>query len=437
MLQLWLFSNTVLWPLNAKVGGYSLGVNVVVLILAGALWVGMRGKITVGSARALTVFLVYIIFSSIVAISGPCSDHTHKAIFTIPALIFLVLVGLEVGRRASHDDWASLQKTALWSLFVAFLAFLVEMLHPAWFPEQERYRVEGKLSGLFQEPSHVAFALFPCIVVLLVAGTRKMRLIAIFALTALVVLSRSSTLIALIASWVFYRLLVQRKIRQTALFALGFAAVIAMAAALDFDRLVMPTAERIGGIAAPGETENISSLVYVQGWQDAWFNMERTHGLGVGLNMMGCGTLPDVPARYAVALAGLELNAEDGSFLFAKVVSETGAVGIALYIVVIWWWVGLEKKLRGLEKDTTRSMVEMQAALIFSFVASSFIRSSSYFNGGFLIMVVAVSGASRWLYPSPKTAGAHSFLSPARQIAEKPPSVNDSTGFFSGHGENE
>src|ERR1700731_2677587 len=231
MLQLWLFSNTVVWPLSAKVGGYSLGLNVVVLTLAGVFWVGMRGKITLGSAKVLVFFLAYIIFSSIVALSGPCREDTPKAIFTIPALIFLVVVGLEVGRRATPDDWASLQMTALWCLVVAFLAFIVELVHPAWFPEQARYRAEGKFSGLFSEPSHVAFALFPCILVLFVAGTKKMRLIAIFALAGLMVVSRSSTLFALIVSWVSYRLLVQRRIRQTARLAVGFAAVIAIAAA--------------------------------------------------------------------------------------------------------------------------------------------------------------------------------------------------------------
>jgi hypothetical protein len=435
MLQLWLFSNTVLWPLSAKVGGSSLSLSVVLLTLIGALWIGVRGTITLGSARVLLVFMAYVVFSSVLTVTGPCNSQLQKAIFTVPVLIFLVLVGLEVGRRASERDWASVQRTAIWSLVVAFSAFIVEMLHPAWFPEQARYRAEGKLSGLFQEPSHVAFGLFPCIVVLLVAGNKRTRITGVCALVALVAVSRSSTLIALIAAWVLYRLVVQRKIRQTALFAVGVVALMTVGAVIDFDRFITPTMGRIVGIATPSETENVSSLVYVQGWQDAWFNLERTHGMGLGLNMMGCGDLPDVSARLALDLAGLQLNAEDGSFLFAKVVSETGVIGIALYVGIIWWWIELEKKLRGLE-NAARFAVEAQTALIFSFLASSFIRSSSYFYGGLLIAVVAVGGASRWLHSS-QIAQPHAFISPARKIVGTSASLDDDSGLFSAPRENE
>jgi len=304
---------------------------------------------------------------------------------------------------------------------VAFSAFIVEKLIPAWFPAQAGYRAEGKLSGLFSEPSHVAFSLFPCIAVLLAAEDKRMRQKGMLALMGLVVFSRSSTLIALIAAWAIYRLLVRRKhYRQTALFALGIASLIAVGAAIDFDRFVTPTVERVVGIASPSETENISSLVYVQGWQDAWFNLQRTHGMGLGVNMMGCGTLPDVSARSALALAGVELNTEDGSFLFSKVVSETGAGGIAFYVVAIWWWLQLEKKLRHLREDAARFAIEMQVVLIFCFVASSFIRSANYFDGGLLLWVAAVSGASRWKNLSMQSAGDNIFTSQGGQSAGKP-----------------
>jgi hypothetical protein len=276
---------------------------------------------------------------------------------------------------------------------------------PAWFPDQEGYRVEGKLSGVFQEPSHVAFSLFPCIAVLLVAENKRTRHKGMVALLGILLFSRSSTLIAMIAAWIMYRLLVQRKARQTVLFALAAAALVALGTAIDYERLIMPTIDRIVGITAASEAGNISSLVYVQGWQDAWSNLRRTHGLGLGLNMMGCGSPPDVSARAVLALEGNpNLNAEDGSFLFAKVVSEAGVGGIAFYLGVIWWWAQVELTLRHHRKDATRCAAEVQAALLFCFVASSFIRSEGYFGSGFLLWIVAVSGASQSLRafrPSP------------------------------------
>jgi hypothetical protein len=217
-------------------------------------------------------------------------------------------------------------------------------------------------------------------------------------LLGILVFSRSSTLIAFIGVWILYRLIVQRKLRQTAVFAMGIALLVGLGASVNYTLLLEPTLNRIAGIAAPNATDNVSSLVYVQGWQDTWFNLKRTHGLGLGVNMMGCGVLPDVSARDALALIELgDINSTDGSFMFSKVVSEAGVVGIALYAVIVWWWIQLEKRLHGLGKNEASLVLSAQAALILCFLASSFIRGGGgYFDGVPLLFVAALSGASRW-----------------------------------------
>jgi hypothetical protein len=419
MLQLWLVANTVLWPFNVKLGGITLSLNVVVLLLAGAVWLAKSRRIAIASAKILLVFIAFIFFSLFLALTGPCNDHLQKSIFTMPILLLLVLIGLEIGRKASDVDWLNLQRTALWSLILAFSALFFEMLMPAWFPLQAGYRSEGKLSGLFQEPSHLAFSLFPCIAVLLVAEDKKTSRKGIVALFGLLVLSRSSTLIALIAAFVLYRLVIQGKTRQTALITLSISSFIGLAAMIGYSQIFMPTIVRVAGITAPSETGNLSSLVYVQGWQDAWFNLWRTHGLGLGLNMMGCSPLPDVSVRDILMLRRFgDLNAEDGSFLFAKIVSETGVVGLGFYAMAIWGWIQLERKLRYLHEEADRLAAATQAALIFCFIASSFIRGAGYFAGGLLLWIAAISGAARWRRNlSTQPAMAFGFTPPARQIA--------------------
>jgi len=266
------------------------------------------------------------------------------------------------------------------------------------------YRAKGELSGLFTEPSAVAFSLFPCVAVLLVAESRKIRRSGMMALVGLIVFSKSSTLLALVVAWVLYRLFIQRRLLQAGLLALGCTALIALGSAINYDLLVAPTIERIVGISAPDQTINISSLVYVQGWQDGWGNLVRTHGLGLGFNMMGCHPLPDVPARRALTLLWIELseaNAQDGSMIFGKVVSEAGVLGVAFYIVVIWRWVWLERKIQRAKDGEERFAASIQAALMFCFVATSFIRSTGYFSGGMLLWIAATGGASKLRKRSP------------------------------------
>lgn len=397
MLQVWLVANTIAWPFNLKLSGLTLSLNVIFLIPFGLVWLWRRRTIVSSSARVLVLLLGYLAFSWYVAVSGPCNDKLPKLLMTAPVMAFLVLIGWEAGRTANNSDWLKLEKAALGALWAGFAGFLVEMAVPSWFAFQQGFRAEGKFSGLFTEPSHVAFSLFPCIAILLVSQKRKMRRWGMWALFGLFLLSRSSTLIALTASWFLYRLIIQRKLRSGALFGLGVILLIGLGAIINYETLLAPTVVRIIGIVASSDTNNLSSLVYVQGWEDAWENLSRTHGLGLGFNMMGCHPLPEVPIRAILSIGGMdELNAEDGSFQFGKIVSEAGVAGIAFYVAIIWWWFQLEKRIRKIGHNADCSAVTMQAALIFCFVASSFIRGAGYFSAGILLWLIAVSGASKW-----------------------------------------
>jgi len=366
-------------------------------MIVGALWLGVHRRVATSSVTAIAALLGYLILSLVVAGVGPCRDLFPKLLVTGPILIFLILIGLEIGNRARLKDWLNLQKAAIWGLVLAFSGFLAEAIAPSKFPNRGGFRMEGRYSGLFKEPSHVAFALFPCVAVLLVAESKKIRRGGLFALIALLIFSRSSTLLALTAAWLVYRLLVQKNRRQVVLLALGVVALIALACAIDYDRLIAPTVDRIAGVAASSGSDNMSSLLYVQGWQDAWGNLARTHGIGLGFNMMGCHPLPNVPLRDVLTTMGFdEPNAQDGTFLFAKILSEAGIGGVAFYLAIAWSWLHLEKRVRNAHDARERVMASTQAALIFCFVASSFIRSEGYFSGGLLLWVVAIPAAPHW-----------------------------------------
>lgn len=406
MLQLWFVANTLLWILAINVGGFRLQVNELLLLSAGTLWIVTTRKIAVSSLKVLLLLLVYLGLSFAIARIGPCTDSYVKSLVTGLLLLFLVLLGLETGRRATDRDWFKLQYTAIFSLVVAFAFFFVEFFMPSWFPGQVGYRSSGRFSGLFGEPSVAAGSMFPCIAVMLVAESKTVRRWGMVFLLGLLLFSRSSSLIAFIMAWVLYRLLIHGKLKQTALFALGIGILIAIGSALNYGRFIEPTVNKAIGITQSSEADNLSSLVYVQGWEDASENFVRTHGLGLGFNMMGCHPLPDVPARRVIALLGADsdfaLNDDDGSTLAAKIVSEAGAFGIIFYLVVIWWWVRLETKIRRNSNDAGRFAAGMQAALIFCFVASSFIRSIGYFSSSFMLLVIAMSGASKWQQSLPE-----------------------------------
>ncbi len=403
MLSLWFFVNTLLWSINIEIGGLKLGLNVVILSIFGVIWFGKRWIganqfISRYSVKVLSGFTFFILISWMVANTGICTDKLHKFIFTAPLFLALVFLGLEIGWRANEEDWLKLQNIAGWILLAAFAGFVVEFLLPGWFPNGAKYRVNGAYSGIFNEPSHVAFSLFPSIIILLLADNKGLRRLGVLALLSLVLFSRSSTLLVLIMVWILYRVIARRQIVKGAMAVMGVGLLVMLLSAVDYSTFVEPTLNRINGIiAGHGSTDNVSSLVYLQGWEDARANLLRTYGMGLGFNMMGCSPLPDVPAREVLLSgAGLYLNSEDGSFLFSKLVSETGLIGVATLVAVAGWFIRIESAIHRSRLDSSSYAIRVQAALIFLFLIATFLRGGSYFNAGMLLWLVAASASVKW-----------------------------------------
>lgn len=397
MLQLWFVANTLLWSLSVQISGLTLGLNVVLMFFVGIAWIVRNRRISGYSAKVFFGLIAFMLVSYLVTITGLCTDKGLKIAVSSPVFVFLAVIGSEIGWRASTDDWLRLQKAAVWVLVLAFASFVVEMLVPGSFGKPLRYEPVPAYSGVFSEQSHVAFSLFSSIAILLSAESKQMRRIGMLALVGLFLFSRSSTLIGLTLAWGLYRLVIQGKHRWSAYYGLGLLLLLTVAAMMDYELFLAPTIDRVVNVAMLGDASNISSLVYLQGWQDAWANLQRTNGLGLGFNMMGCTPLPDVPAREIIASGfDLELNNEDGSILFGKFVSEAGMIGILVFLAIVWWWIRIEKEIRKCSLGKEGPAISIQTTLIFSFVATSLIRSTGYFSGGALLLVVAVAAIARW-----------------------------------------
>jgi hypothetical protein len=139
---------------------------------------------------------------------------------------------------------------------------------------------------------------------------------------------------------------------------------------------------RLKGIFDPSENSHLSSLVYLQGWVDLYNNILNTYGLGLGFNGMGSLLFEEnYPREVILSRFGLNLNSEDGSFLFSKIISEFGLFGLVFYLIIIYKLILYINKNQYIVINT----------LIFSFLIISFIRSSGYFNGTLLLIIPALS----------------------------------------------
>jgi hypothetical protein len=116
------------------------------------------------------------------------------------------------------------------------------------------------------------------------------------ALTIFLIFSRSSTLIFLTTLLAAFLVVHEATIKKfIAALVIVLAGVILVPIA-GFDDLLAPTLERLSGIyRSPEISTNISSLVYLQGIQDAFNNLIRSYGFGIGFNMNQTKFSSDAP----------------------------------------------------------------------------------------------------------------------------------------------
>lgn len=79
------------------------------------------------------------------------------------------------------------------------------------------------------------------------------------------------------------------------------------------------------------EDENISRLVYIQGWESMISALQFSNGFGVGFQNLGIEP-PGQATILLEKLTGSQLNRSDGSFLAAKLIGEFGLFGVATVI---------------------------------------------------------------------------------------------------------
>ena len=81
-----------------------------------------------------------------------------------------------------------------------------------------------------------------------------------------------------------------------------------------------------------GDTQNLSTLVYMQGWQLVADGFLKSDGWGIGFQQLGVHETKTTAGITIVTLVGNDVNILDGGFTAAKVLSEFGILGGLLLI---------------------------------------------------------------------------------------------------------
>ena len=147
-----------------------------------------------------------------------------------------------------------------------------------------------------------------------------------------------------------------------------------------------------------GDVQNLSNLVYVQGWQMIEESLTRSGGFGLGFQQLGVrGT--DVPAAELLRTigGGEDKNLLDGGFAFAKLGSDFGVFGIVLAVLYLLLAVRSVLVLRQVthgRRAIPPALVLAHCAVV-AWLIELFVRSSGYFTGTALLLSSALWVLSR------------------------------------------
>lgn len=150
------------------------------------------------------------------------------------------------------------------------------------------------------------------------------------------------------------------------------------------------------------ETNNLTTLVWLQGWDLARVNLIATNGLGLGFQMLGSEQTTLSSYSYlAEKIAGQYKNLQDGGFLAAKISAELGILGVILvcayttYLAQFLKTLNNKNKIPSLFSSPVNTQHLDQIALLFQgiiffFIVEFFLRGYGYFSPSLFIFLTAL-----------------------------------------------
>ena len=241
--------------------------------------------------------------------------------------------------------------------------------------------VNSKSMILFTEPSHFAFVYLPFLLYKVYSSTKNKKLIHLALALVLTISIENLTLfvgICLTVILVFWK----NKRIIVGIVCAGFVA-IKLASLANF------IAYFIARLQITSDITNLTTLVWLSGWERAYLALINSYGLGVGFQQMGIvGEIGKYMYSMFVILGGKYLNLFDGGSTGAKLIAELGILGIILVIIYIIFFVRITKAFAGKKIYNNIELFFMSIYIMFSI--QIFIRGIGYFSPSSFMFLVSI-----------------------------------------------
>ncbi len=324
------------------------------------------------------IFLFVYAFIFLGSVYGYFSTLFEKPLLTAVAMLLPIFACFLLSRRMASLSYKAVEGTFVYIFLIILFLGWVEIFYEV---RLFNYSSLKKPVFPFSEESHYALTIGPLACIAAVNRTLFFKSLVLISIFAQAVLFPNLTLLifCLVLFFVFWGS------KHLFLIAVvGFLAVIAASFAYTIysDN---PTVEYFSSrLNISAESTNLTTLVFLQGWDEAWNSLINTSGLGLGFQMLGTNPPGDIADRIFM-LYGAEFNRADGGFLASKVISELGVVGVLITLCFMVFLLRYIFKAKSLFVDGELQYILFLSSFIFAYSVEFFLRGYGYFSPGLML----------------------------------------------------
>ena len=263
--------------------------------------------------------------------------------------------------------------------FIFLLLSFVALLGLASWMQPQGILYYSKPMFPFSEISHFALIFSPFFIFVCTTSHPSMRFLLLSLVMTLALVLQNLTLLSLVvlAALVTIRLVYFFMLTTLSVVTLKAVDLSYFLSRLDFNDY----------------SENLSALVYLQGWQLMGDSLARTYGMGLGFQQLGVNTGLSSASIQIESLIGGSLNTMDGGFALSKLVSEFGLIGIMFASIHFFFAaraVGLLRRVAIKNERLPISLV-FAASCIVGYLVEMYFRGVGYFTPMSMLVLASIA----------------------------------------------
>ena len=306
-------------------------------------------------------------------------SHNEKGLYSLFILFFFIVSGYLIANQILFYENVKYRKLVT-NIF--YLMFFLGVFQVFFKVSSLGYQDFAKSIFPFAEPSHYAINLAPFLI-FSTYYSNKFRLIQIIILILFMGVSYPSTILMSLAMIITFLKLKSKIVLHL---------VVACLLVIYFGGSNIDTNYFLDRLIMHKNNNNVTSLVYLQGWEDAYNGFLSNHGFGLGFQNMGKGELGYYGQRIESTL-GQSKNRNDGGFLAAKILGEFGVLGLLFLIYYIKQLFKSTKILMRVKRATNgvpNEIAILSHSIVVGFFVELFLRGYGYFTPTVFLFMVSV-----------------------------------------------